>query len=258
MPPDLEEFYHHMLSSIDPSEIEEGSRIFRMYWSIIEGAPGNPGSEQADMEVIYRSLIGTYLHSIRIPIPDAHSGGASGREEAGIILFTIELILQTRCGGLLEIQLLQHPTRGKVGSLVPIHRTVYDFLKTPEVRDIVQRHSLQTDPLWDPHLALCVGAILRLKNRSCFTCTADQNKQRIWSLWQEFAANIKEVQRSARLCLADIILAMDEFDKSACSSNSGYSWYQRQAAGRPSSDLTFISVAEEAGLLFYLVYKHKK
>ncbi|KAH7360260.1 hypothetical protein BKA65DRAFT_492710 [Rhexocercosporidium sp. MPI-PUGE-AT-0058] len=210
MPPDLENLYSHMLASIDAEDMEDGSKIFQLCYPLFDQRP-------IDMELVY--------HALKKSLPEVHAYSPSitendteqlRDEKFNSVLQEMHILLQTRCGGLLEIH-VNGPTdiSWKFGFVFYIHRTVSDFLKSPDVWKGILSHTSQTD--WDPRKALLISIVMCLKSIiiSPAIATRDASVRYVDVYWTFLMDRIYSLLQLHSANLKDIILLLDELDKSA-------------------------------------------
>lgn len=262
LPPDLECIYGYMLSSIDPIYKEEGSKIFQLF------------RKSQNMEDIYWALTADLETTLKKPLPTPDQY-CPGRDNDGFkdIYEEMEMLLQTRCGGLIEILSITKETKGqfkwKEGYLAYIHATVADFLDQPEVWSDITRHTMQRTGTWDPYMALLMSSVLRLKSPKCFD--VQEQRETLPYIWQQWAFTenvIFRMMESMSFNVDTATVLLDEFEVAAtnlaqlfqvprgCSWGPiNHHWSQRSKPGILQAD--FLSLAVERGLIFYVNRKLK-
>ena len=271
LPPDLENLYDKMLNSLDPFYLEHASQIFQ-HVRAANGPPSLLCLSFADEEPEF-----IFKMEVR-PLP------------AGEEFYRADIMrrrLNSRCKGLLEVspaELLpidavyfgdvapvEHPTSvndclTKGISLADftvqyLHRTVKDFLETPQVWD---RIILACPRTYDPYLAMCRSFVAQVKcldPGSTEAAAFQQTVSRVIFYAQSVQGRLEEGQSAQSL-----VSLMDEFDRTATNlhkaSGIECSWPSkflsdvplpvRQAAG---SRLTFLSLAVRLGLYTYVEAK---
>jgi hypothetical protein len=144
LPSGLSALYSHMLNNVEPLYQEQASQTFRIYEAM------------AHVEDV------TNLH-FQLAIsatPESISSTSWSPMVEGEIMRrceSLDIHLKTRCGGLLEI----HDTNtGPLSKVNYLHRTVKEFLDTPEVRGLILSTGGQD---FDPHRSTMMSSILIMK-----------------------------------------------------------------------------------------------
>ncbi|KAN0108768.1 hypothetical protein V8E51_008510 [Hyaloscypha variabilis] len=234
VPPDLEDLYGHMLSLIDPVYKEERSRIFRLF------------QISQDMEWIYWALEADLKGTLskRLPAPDANTSYA-GNNYFKDILEEMEMILQTRCGGLIEVQFStkgnkddtlgrwkkggliknRFSTKGnkddtlgrwKKGRLAYIHASVSDYLHRPDVWCEIISPTNCDKRYWNPEMALLFSSILCLKSLRCIELQENQSTLAyVWMRWRYVEDIIRREMDTANFHVDTAITLLDAFDAAA-------------------------------------------
>jgi hypothetical protein len=155
LPTDLETLYLHMFQSLDPLYLEQASRLFQIMTTAPSGL--SPLSlalaDEEDPNYVFKATV--CLESV-VEL-DQRSRNVAGR-------------LKSRCKGLLEIQGAK-PSRipytgAKMTSVYSearvewLHKTVPDYLKRPEIEDLVESRSGAD---FSPEIALLKSSILEVK-----------------------------------------------------------------------------------------------
>lgn len=215
IPPDLEHLYDHMLSAIDPVYKEEGSKIFQL---IRKG--------RTDMEAIYWALSADLQSTLVKPLPTPDLYRPAPRHDGfENILEEMEIILQTRCRGLLEVLILREDGRKnqemnlkfkwKQGFLFYIHASVADYLYRPEIWGDIIRHTRYKSRLWNPEMAQIMSSVLCLKSLKCFEIQESRQTLKYirwcWALMQHTVREIITSKSSGfnHDTLADLLDAFD-------------------------------------------------
>ena len=268
LPPDLEDLYEKMLSSLDPFYLEHASQIFQNVRAANE-PPSLLCLSFADEEPEFISKM-----EVR-PLP------------LGEELYRADIMrrrLNSRCKGLLEVGPavllpidavdfgdVEYPTSinscvAKENSLADLtvqylHRTVKDFLETPQVWS---RIMLACPRNYDPYLAMCRSFVAQLKcsdSGSIGTEAFQRTVLKIMLYAQSVQDRLEEGQSAQPL-----VSLMDEFDRAATNihiaSGTDCSWPSkflcklslRDCRG-VRSELTFLSLAARFGLHTYLKAK---
>ena len=271
LPPDLEDLYEKMLNSLDPFYLEHASQIFQHVRAASE-PPSLLCLSFADEEPEF-----IFRMEVR-PLP------------AGEEFYRADIMrrrLNSRCKGLLEVgpavllpldavdfgdvAPVEHPTsvndclaKGTSPADLTVqylHRTVKDFLETPQVWG---RIMLACPRTYDPYLAMCRSFVAQLKcldpgstGREAFR----QTVKRIMLYAQSVQDRLEEGQSAQSL-----VSLMDEIDRTATNlhkaSGMECSWpfkfltdvllpECRAVTGR----FTFLSLAVRLGLYIYVEAK---
>lgn len=159
LPQELEDLYGHMLSLISPIYMEESSRIFQVYH--VSQANG-----WADMQIIHDALSIDHRHQpMTIASNPAFYTQHMPRLDLHSLSKSMEIMLQSRCGGLIEIILHPSPTWGELSYTL---RTMNDYMERPTVwENLVLR---KANSSFDPHLVLIVSCLSNLKHCSFREC----------------------------------------------------------------------------------------
>lgn len=154
LPPDLEHLYGHMLASVDPIYREEGSKIFQLFPLVQE------------IETIYRVLSADLHSTLVAPYPTPDDCPDTEIDQFEEIVEEMEIMIQTRCGGLFELipTSMSGPSKWKGAHLSYIHASVADFIDRIDVwRNITQDTTYEIGA-WDPNMALLMSSVLCLKS----------------------------------------------------------------------------------------------
>ncbi|KAF7505514.1 hypothetical protein GJ744_000676 [Endocarpon pusillum] len=193
LPSDLQELFRRILDRLNPHYFAQASRIFQIVrespepLAILELSFAEDGFELA-------------LQAEVAPLsPDE-------------ITFRVEVMrrrLISRCKGLLEVPSLE--VLGPATRVQYLHRTVKDFLASPEIWRYILSGSAQS---FDPRSALYASYIMQIKKM-------EPHKDMFPGLWaviracMEYAHSIQSKHNSDQLAQA-AILALDEMDSAAC------------------------------------------
>jgi hypothetical protein len=137
LPPDLEQLYGKILKDLDPFYLAHASQYFQLMLA-------NDNSAEA----LLLSFADEEEKNFAIRMPP---GPLSSQERARRVE-TLKRRLNSRCKGLLEI--------GPDDRVNFLHRTVRDFLVTPENLTKLEN---ATEGSWDAHLQLCSAAYCMIK-----------------------------------------------------------------------------------------------
>jgi hypothetical protein len=239
LPKELDDLYHHMVFKVDKVYQEETSQSFQLIDSATR-------ERDTSLELGGTSLLSVLLFSFASGKDTklALTARCNFLKEKGVLNLCkkTEIILRTRCGGLLEVQYGKlNPSQSAVSPEMKIgylHRTVKDFLETRDSRaELSDRTGSNTKDGFHPTQAIFRAHILALK-------TVDAaGERRPWSL-------IEEALTWA--CRAEIDTGagqweyVDEFYKTASQSWSGPTWrfFEKQKS--------MLSLASQIGLYHYL------
>ena len=271
LPPDLEDLYEKMLNSLDPFYLEHASQIFQHVRAANE-PPSLLCLSFADEEPEF-----IFKMEVR-PLP------------AGDEFYRADIMrrrLNSRCKGLLEVGPagLLPIDAVDFGDVAPVeypvsvndclakgispadltvqylHRTVKDFLETPQVWC---RIMLACPRTYDPYLAMCRSFVAQLKcldPDSTGTEAFQRTIKRIMFYAQSVQDSLEEGQSAQSL-----VSLMDEFDRTATNihkaSGTDCSWPSKflsdlslPESRAVRSEFTFLSLAVRLGLLTYLEAK---
>ncbi|KAL2074233.1 hypothetical protein VTL71DRAFT_8011 [Oculimacula yallundae] len=255
MPPDLENLYSHMLSSIDREDLEEGSKIFQIY-RLISG---------------YHYMESVYYALREEPPPELEPSSCNTedntrelrRKRNDAVFQEVDILLQTRCGGLIEVHRIEAKEEPwNLGHLSYLHRTVSDFLETQGIWEKILSWTLGTN--WSPKKALITSAISCLKHIICFGI--DDRKESIKYVsetWEVFPEKIRAIFCEGGLSEDDLITILDDFDMHAARISLSCRWNQ-DINGRKSdhwsNELSYATfgwssltcLAAKNGLWFYV------
>lgn len=153
IPKDLEDLFQWMLDGLSPSHMDQAAQYFQLMASGPTPLPTILLSF-ADEEDEY---------AVRLPVKTLEPETYIARIE------TMRIRLNSRCKGLLETTEPSRQSQSVVqswGSIHPqtvryLHRTVKDFLETPERRKKIMKSINST---FDPHLRLCSGYLAVYKS----------------------------------------------------------------------------------------------
>ena len=239
LPVELEQLFTHILNSIEPLHLIWASRAIqiRQKASHVEGGLCAAGlsllefQEDDEISLVSRTPF-SYL----------------SLQDTTLAVERIELLLQTRCGGLLELAPVDvHDVSipmGKEGNrkVQYLHRTVADFFLRKEISEILIRYS---GKVFSPERTLLACYVMRL--RRCFHTPVQPNEFALWADLvreaMELAYTIEQATGSSESRL------VDELERSI----------SRQAAKPPHKDCEdFLEFATVHGLAQYLKRKLKR
>ena len=269
LPPDLEKLYEKMLDSVDHLDVEHASQIFQ-HVRAAEEPPSLLCLSFADEEPDFAT---------KMKVQPLREDEKSSRAEE------MRRRLNSRCRGLLEVgppvslvaeaidpgdvSLTDHPmsVNDRLAEGTPLtdltvqymHRTVKDFLETPQVWDRIVRDGPRT---YDPYLALCKSFIAQLK---CLdpgsSCTmAFKMTVRACMLYAYRVQDRLEEGQSAQ----SLVSLIDDIDRTATNfhevSTKEPSWPSKFLSNHHpdpyvTSGLSFLSLAVSLGLHTYVEAK---
>jgi hypothetical protein len=155
LPSDLDKFYTHMLSHVDPLYREQAARTFRIFETLVGLCPLNVFALEFEL-----ALKGTFQNMLL-----DEGKGPMGYDEASSRIQQLDIHLKSRCGGLLEL----HDFNGASINLGLnchstvhfMHRTVKDFLDTARARVLIS--AAITSPDFDPNLSTVISCVIMMK-----------------------------------------------------------------------------------------------
>lgn len=225
-PSDLNQLYEHMLSSIDPIYMEEGSRIFQIYCA-------SERYNNASVELIYVALIADLQRVIGpskldlqkameepVEIKDIslYSGGH------GYSIYNFESLyeymddkVRTHCGGLIECNKYTSRSNKTIKAYLSyIHQTVKDYLAREDIWTDLCGHTAN-NPDFNPYLQLLMSHVLNFKRVLLFKgIPAGKIKKTIHYKWNATCGHLWSIHlRDFDLNIECLLL--DEFNKSASS-----------------------------------------
>jgi hypothetical protein len=164
-PPDLGNLYAKKLACVESIYRETCSKIFQIYQAL--------DTITNDLEFMYRSMIAKSNFALKATIGDyqfqsarriskfdisSQGVGFDGVYDLDCLFEYVESILYTRCSDLMEVE-IRHSSLSHGASIEYIHRTVGDFVRSPDVWETI----LNWSPKFDPHLASTATAFLAFK-----------------------------------------------------------------------------------------------
>jgi hypothetical protein len=271
-PSDLELLYGHMLSSIDPINMEEGAILFQVFDAAYK------------LSVLNDSLVEILYTAYTVDLPRVFGTSEDDlrqavKEEVGLrdltllkskncSIYAIESLseymddmLRTRCGGLIELTQTDHVQV----NLHYLHRTVRDYLARADVWKGICSHN-RYGSMFDPLLQLIMSYVLRLKRLFLFEKLPSENtSQAIDNLWScmcwELAAEFDKSWLSDRRTrdLTVLCRLFDEFDRAATELSHRVHALRGRTLGHWSSqkfpatwESDFLCEAIRQRLLFYV------
>ena len=271
LPPDLENLYEKMLNSLDSFYMEHASQIFR-HVRVAEEPPSLLCMSFADEEpdFILKMKVQPLSEDEKFSRADIMrkrlNSRCKGLLEVGPASSLVSDALAPRDVSLIERSMSVKDAFTKGISLADLtvqylHRTVKDFLATPQVWDRIRRACSRT---YDPYLAMCRAFVAQLKclDTGSTGIEAFQRTVRTVFLYAHSIQDRLEEGQSAQ----SLVSLMDEFDRTATklheASGMDRSWPCMFLSGallpenRPiTSRLTFLSLAVRLGLHTYVEAK---
>ncbi len=211
VPPDLEDLHGHMLSLIDPVYKEERYQVFQLF------------QISHDMEWIYWALEADLKGTLSkpLPTPDVHTS-YPGDDYFKHIFEEMKIILETRCGGLIEVQFSTERNKDdtrkswKTGRLAYIHASVSDYLHRPDVWCEIISPTNCDKRIWDCDMALLLSSILCLKSLRCIELQENQSTLAyVWMRWCCLEDTIRRKMYRANFHADTAIKLLDAFDAAA-------------------------------------------
>lgn len=180
IPRDLKSLYRHMVTTIEPLYMEEASRLIQLCQAVDINDSGRKG-----IELIYHALtLSADLKEAMVPIGTTLPGQmsvadapgsitkknnnssldqtvATSKDKFDVIVSKLDPVLQSRCGGLIEISLPRIDDYGGwYANLSYIHATVPEFIE-----ELQTSGEIAPPPAsWNPHTALLAATVLCVKH----------------------------------------------------------------------------------------------
>lgn len=271
-PPDLENFYAYMLSSVDPVYKEDMSKIFQLHEMQSSMASDGGAVSASSMQTIQIGLELLHLAvSSKLEVTLAAEFKAPRfkyvdyyEEYFEKLVDDMEALVQSRCGGMMEVWDESGLKFSKAqpafvrGELFYTHRTTADYIRRSDVWSSLTKHAkYERVDDFHPILALIQACILSVKASPLRGQESLMYFIRI--RWRTFRYLIQDFV--SKFSIDVLILLLDEFDKSA-TALAGYSSSGRQNIelirhwandGLPISwHADFLSLATMEGLWWYV------
>jgi len=199
LPPELEELYDKMLSSLDPFYLEHAAQLFKL----LRESPNPPTLLLLALTDEEKTCQLVLDRAIR----------AMSDKEADTLFETMRRRLNSRCKGLLEVAMVYRSLVDDTGGLdlhkctvQYLHRTVKDYVESPDVQRKLE--SAMKMP-FDPHLNLCAGNLALLKTMEQNTIHFQENDV-FWKHVTQFMLSATKVSPSNH---TQLIRLMDDLDK---------------------------------------------
>jgi hypothetical protein len=238
LPTDLEELYEHMVFKVPSVYRTEASRFYQLVAATAERDDDWRPTQPLTIFTLFLAEEDEGLATTAAPMFLSQEDICNG-------ICEIDLMLRSRCGGLLETQF------GKSGikdiapemSVSYIHRTVKDYLEGTGIRHILSdRTGGLSANAFNPHLALMRAYVLQLKLLEC----VPSNRQRAEQLINDVISYARRVESDLTEPNTDL---MDGFFDMATK------WWQRANVGTHTvqrecvlSSETIITLAIKCGL----------
>ena len=252
LPADLEDLYKHMLlKHIDPFYHEQSAQIFR----IVFGIRTCEYSISKEVNLLMLAFADEEDANLALQAP------VSQLSERALAFICSEMRgrLKSRCAGLLEVS----GDESNVTELEVkfLHRTVYDFLKLPEIESML---AVRSGATFDPYECLLKACVLWLKQ-----VTVSRADDSFLEVLRVVRASLIHARQSNRLTVSPNLLILDELDKTVLhhwmsvprisegidQRTTGLHWADDQNHRAAAAELThdnFISLAVEYGLTEYV------
>ena len=170
LPTDLEELYNHMLEKLDPIYRRQASRIFQIVFQSITI------ESEAPLTTMHLSHTEEQAPESSIKLPVAQASDS----QRYLKCVAMEGRVRSRCCGLVEVLQdwsLLDPERLINSRIAFLHRTVAEFLQTPEVWNGLL--SLTADSVCDTNLSLLSACLVETKI-SAVGDSLDVNRNVVW------------------------------------------------------------------------------
>ncbi|KAK0106605.1 hypothetical protein ONS96_004226 [Cadophora gregata f. sp. sojae] len=218
MPPDLEKLYSHMLSMIDSHDMKKGSELFQLF---------EVCGVNKDLELIYFASSREVAEVLSTkPVVSRQTVDEAQHVQFDSIVEEMSIYLQACCGGLIEI-FLDDPDRSwRTGELTYIHRSVEEYLATPEIWSGILSHTSKSS--WDPQTRLLKSSILCLRN-SIWPGpeSMEQSVNYVERHWCQLMDHIDDILDDGPVSYEDGTLILNNFDKAAADFALLGCWAQR-------------------------------
>jgi hypothetical protein len=224
LPSELKNLYKHMLDSVDPINLREGSKIFQLQCA---NAPlGNLLVELLSfaLTVDLQQVLGTSTSDSDIPPPDLfysriEADGDSPGPDPGYnpnsLCESIDIKLRTHCGGLLQIKSLPTLSGRSINSINFIHRTAREYIEQPDVwKRLLSQSKSRFPSIFDPYLALLVCHVSVFKRYLPYYPYHFENTGACWYAVGCFAREVDPVYHTTMFRL------LEEFDSAATAAHS--------------------------------------
>ena len=256
IPADLEEYFKHMMSTLDPFYLEQARQLFDVAMNAQDYDP--------------LSLL-TYSFVVE-PDPDFATKAevrAYGRGDIDSRHESMERRLNSRCKGLLEVYHADNEHLFFSRSVDFLHRTVREFLQTRAVQDMLNEY---TSKSFDANIVMCKAYLAQIKALDSESVTRKHSAfLRLLNLFVVYARRVERTNNVAPTTLLDdldrssSILWDRASPKLKVLPESEEHWTNRLSLGGdmfsewcecdPSWKNTFISTTLRAGLRLYVKEK---
>lgn len=200
LPPDLEDLYNKILSSLDPFYLEHAAQYFKLVEESSDPITV-PRLAYADEAEQFEKIIDLQVQE-------------SSDEELEMLFETTRRRLNSRCKGFLEVPVMDQNILDVSGGIDVrnstvqyLHRTVKDSVRSPAVQQKLQSAMVQP---FDPHFSFCVGnlALLKTMNQSKVSL---QKGDVFWTYVTRFMMSASRLSAPYR---GHLLTLMDDLDKS--------------------------------------------
>ncbi|KAH7395861.1 hypothetical protein BKA64DRAFT_71611 [Cadophora sp. MPI-SDFR-AT-0126] len=262
MPPDLENLYSHMLSSIDSHDMEKGSKLFQLFEAC---------DSDKDLQLIYVALNGATAEALSSPLAmSEHKSEELQQAQFDSMFEEMNIILQACCGGMIEVTILDDEIykSWRQGRLSYIHRTVSDFLSKPEIWNEILRHT--SNASWFPQKSLLSSSVICLEN--FILPGLEARKESVYYVeyqWACFCDHASDFAIRGVVSDDDCTNLTEDFDRAATNVAHSCFWNQSDAKTKfnhwsnyitqptlPRQD--FLSLTADCGLWFYVKHRLKE
>lgn len=160
LPKDLDLLYEEMVLKVDGIYSEEASRLYQLIAEATEQPDDWKPAELLSIHSLYLAM--------KQDLDIAHEITQAPPDDQAILEQTrrMDILLKTRCGGLLEVQYGGSKTADLSPSLKVsyLHRTVRDFLETLETRQVLLKRTGGSDKdAFKPAVAIFKSIVVQIK-----------------------------------------------------------------------------------------------
>jgi hypothetical protein len=174
LPSELRELYTTMLGQIEPRYLQESSRILQMMSLCRRLAKDASVHQQLCSTQSLCALGLSFVMEGENPLPEVQCLDFLTPKEVSERVFEVDCRLKVCCSGLLEVSSLdqayfkhQQSQDGVVlqsygnTHIQYLHRTVKDFVESPEMQDVFRRYTEGTR--FDPYASLLTSSVFRVR-----------------------------------------------------------------------------------------------
>jgi len=256
LPPELEELYDRMLSSLDPFHLEHAAQLFD-FIQVSLSPPHLLTLACADDDDSFLSALKRDMQPFSV-------------EQTRVLHETMRRRINSRCRGLLEVGSVRGsgrdeeiPSDLEMYTVQYLHKTVKDYIESPEIRE--RLHSTMKSP-YDAHLRHCIGILSVIKGTPA-TKHPPYSNRLFQSQISAFLQYAKGVKQQGQAQLREL---MEEFNgtcnaisrRRSLSDGNDSSWRSNNlgwACLDPTQDpdcpfnCHFLSLATRCGILPYVM-----